>query len=69
VARWQPSSPLDADIWIENIPYNETRAYVQHILEHIVAFAWVRDAELPQLSALLSPVGKVAAPERAGQQY
>jgi soluble lytic murein transglycosylase len=69
VARWQPTSPVDADIWIENIPYNETRAYVQHILEHIVAFAWVRDAELPQLSALLSPVGKVAAPERAGQQY
>jgi len=61
VARWQPHSPVDADIWIENIPYNETRGYVQHILEHIVAFAWVRDAELPDLSALLSPVGKPGA--------
>jgi soluble lytic murein transglycosylase len=69
VARWQPHSPMDADIWIENIPYNETRGYVQHILEHIVAFAWVRDAELPELSALLSPVGKPADPPRAGQAF
>ena len=67
VARWQPAAPVAADIWIENIPYNETRSYVQHTLEHIVAFAWVRDAQLPELSALMSPVGKGAAPERAGQ--
>jgi len=69
VARWQPEAPVDADIWIENIPYNETRAYVQHTLEHIVAFAWVRDAELPKLSALLTPVGKAAAPTRVGQGF
>jgi soluble lytic murein transglycosylase len=57
VARWLPAHPLDADVWIENIPYNETRGYVEHILEHIVAFAWVRAAELPRLSSLLPPVG------------
>jgi soluble lytic murein transglycosylase len=57
VARWLPASPIDADVWIENIPYNETRGYVQHVLEHIVAFAWVRDGELPRLGALLPPVG------------
>jgi soluble lytic murein transglycosylase len=56
VARWQPLAAVDADVWIENIPYNETRAYVQHVLEHIVAFAWVRDAEPPRLEALLPPV-------------
>jgi soluble lytic murein transglycosylase len=55
VARWQPEKPIDADIWIENIPFNETRGYVQHILEHLVAFAWVRDAQPPQLTALLAP--------------
>ena len=60
VARWQPSSSLDADVWIENIPYNETRGYVQHILEHIVAFAWARDAELPRLQTLLTPLGPPA---------
>ena len=56
VARWLPRGPMDADIWIENIPYNETRSYVQHILEHIVAFAAIRDAEPPRLSALLPKI-------------
>ena len=61
VARWLPTKTVDADIWIENIPYGETRTYVQRILEHIVAFAWVRDAEPPRLTALLPPVAPAAA--------
>jgi soluble lytic murein transglycosylase len=56
VARWLPAQPIDADAWIENIPYSETRAYVQHVLEHIVAFAVMRDADPPRLSTLLPPV-------------
>lgn len=56
VARWLPLQPVDADVWIENIPYTETRGYVQHIFEHIVAFAAVRNAEPPRLSSLLAPV-------------
>jgi len=60
VARWLPLQAVDADIWIENIPYSETRSYVQHVLEHIVAFAVVRNAEPPRLSALLPPVAPLA---------
>jgi soluble lytic murein transglycosylase len=60
VARWLPPKSMDADVWIENIPYGETRNYVQHILEHIVAFASVRDAEPPRLNAL-TPVVEPAA--------
>jgi soluble lytic murein transglycosylase len=56
VARWLPHGRMDADVWIENIPYNETRGYVQHILEHIIAFAWVRDAEPPRLETLLPAI-------------
>ncbi|MDB6084890.1 MAG: hypothetical protein JWN43_2771 [Gammaproteobacteria bacterium] len=56
VARWLPGNPMDADIWIENIPYTETRGYVQHILEHVVAFAAMRNAEPPRLSVLLPKV-------------
>ncbi len=63
VARWMPETPTDADIWIENIPYTETRGYVQHILEHIVAFATVRGAEPPRLSTLLSPIDPSVAPD------
>jgi soluble lytic murein transglycosylase len=61
VARWRPPATMDADVWLENIPYSETRAYVQHILEHIVAFAWVRDTEPPHLGALM-PAVEPAAP-------
>lgn len=61
VARWLPGTQMDADVWIENIPYGETRGYVQHILEHIVAFAWVRDAEPPRLAILLPPVEPASA--------
>jgi soluble lytic murein transglycosylase len=56
IARWLPPKSMDADVWIENIPYAETRAYVEHILEHIVAFAFVSDAEPPRLTALLPAV-------------
>jgi soluble lytic murein transglycosylase len=63
VARWLPRQSIDADIWIENIPYTETRSYVQHVLEHIVAFAVVRGAEPPRLSALLPPIPPAARPD------
>jgi soluble lytic murein transglycosylase len=56
VARWAPTRQMDADVWIENIPYGETRNYVQRIIEHIVAFAWVRDAEPPRLATLLPTI-------------
>jgi soluble lytic murein transglycosylase len=61
VARWLPRRPTDADIWVENIPYAETRNYVQHILEHIVAFSYVRGADPPRLHEL-APAVEPAAP-------
>jgi soluble lytic murein transglycosylase len=65
VGRWLPSSTIDADVWIENIPYAETRGYVQHIFEHIVAFAYVSDAEPPRLESLMPAVGSVTRPTPA----
>lgn len=65
VARWLPSRAMEADVWIENIPYGETRSYVQRIVEHIVAFAWVRDAEPPRLATLLPPISPAALAARA----
>jgi soluble lytic murein transglycosylase len=62
VARWTPTRPLDADIWIENIPYNETRSYVQRVLEHIVAYSGDHMSPPAPLLPLLAPV-KNAAPD------
>jgi soluble lytic murein transglycosylase len=66
VARWRPAESMDADIWIENIPYQETRVYVQRVLEHIVAFAWVRKERLPRLSSLMPRVLPRGVAERHG---
>lgn len=63
VERWLPTEPMDADIWTENIPYNETREYVQRVLWHSVVFGWLstgggereRDAWLVQIAPLATP--------------
>ncbi|MEO6184910.1 MAG: transglycosylase SLT domain-containing protein [Steroidobacteraceae bacterium] len=54
VQRWLPAGAMDPDIWIENIPYNETRTYVQRILWHKVVFAWLRSAQAQDTQQLIA---------------
>jgi soluble lytic murein transglycosylase len=63
-ARWLPPEAIDADIWIENIPYNETRDYVQRVLWHSVVFGWLQTHSPQNVAAWLSkvaPLQRVAA--------
>lgn len=39
--RWLPVRPLNVDVWVENIPYNETRNYIQKIFWHSLVFEWL----------------------------
>ena len=55
-ARWMPTESLDPDIWIENIPYNETRNYVQRILWHNVVFSWLKKGEPQKVDAWLARI-------------
>lgn len=55
-ARWLPARPIESDIWIENIPYNETRNYVQRILWHDLVFSWLKTGEPQRTSAWLANV-------------
>jgi soluble lytic murein transglycosylase len=55
-SRWLPSQPMDADIWIENIPYNETRGYVERVLWQSVLFSWLRSAEPQRVDDWLAPI-------------
>ncbi len=41
--RWLPESPKDLDVWVENIPFNETRTYVQRVAWHALVFRWLAD--------------------------
>ena len=56
VMRWLPKEPIDVDIWIENIPYNETREYVQRVMWHSLVFAWLRAGKAQDVSAWLRVV-------------
>jgi soluble lytic murein transglycosylase len=37
--RWQASQPLEAAIYIESIPFTETRAYVQKVMANAQIYA------------------------------
>ncbi|MDX1562523.1 MAG: lytic transglycosylase domain-containing protein, partial [Gammaproteobacteria bacterium] len=41
VDRWLPDQPVEGDIWLENVPYNETRDYVRRVLWHSVVYEWL----------------------------
>jgi soluble lytic murein transglycosylase len=56
VPEWLPRAPLDAEVWIENIPYNETRAYVQRALSNLVIAGWRRNGEPTAVRPLLVTV-------------
>jgi soluble lytic murein transglycosylase len=56
VPEWLRTIPVEGDIWIENIPYNETRQYVQRALSSLVITGWRRDGAPRPLLPLLQPV-------------
>jgi soluble lytic murein transglycosylase len=58
-ARWLPRQSMESDIWIENIPYNETRTYVQRILWHSVVFNWLRTGEPQRTDAWVVRIGPI----------
>jgi soluble lytic murein transglycosylase len=36
---WRPAAPLEGAIWVETIPFNETRDYVKKVLANSVIYA------------------------------
>ncbi|MGB9332778.1 MAG: transglycosylase SLT domain-containing protein [Steroidobacteraceae bacterium] len=56
VIRWLPSKSIDSDVWIENIPYGETRVYVQRVLWHVLTFTWLQTKEAQQTKSWLTPI-------------
>jgi soluble lytic murein transglycosylase len=57
VLRWLAPQPIDSDVWIENIPYNETRGYVERVLWHSIMFTWLaKDGEAQRTDSWLAPI-------------
>jgi soluble lytic murein transglycosylase len=62
VDRWLPrASVIDARIWIENIPFNETREYVRRVLAAETIFHWRMTGEIRRLSDTLPQVQPLPA--------
>ncbi|MDS4030630.1 MAG: transglycosylase SLT domain-containing protein [Candidatus Contendobacter sp.] len=64
VARWLPATTaVPADVWAETIPYRETRAYVQRVMEYVAIYQ--RRLDAPEPRSTLSARMKVVLPEGA----
>lgn len=57
VERWIENPPSDSRIWIETIPYDETRDYVQKVMFANVVFQWRSNLAVNRISRHLTPVG------------
>ncbi len=38
VNTWLPKSPISADIWVETVPYNETRDYLKRVMTYTIIY-------------------------------
>jgi len=57
VEAWLPNAAeLDARVWIENIPYNETRRYVRRVLTAGAIFHWRLTGNVRRISTELSSI-------------
>ena len=57
VDRWLPQKDVvDARVWIETIPFNETRKYVRRVMAAETIFHWRMTGETSRLSDRLPQV-------------
>ncbi len=61
VRQWLAPQPVDADLWVETLPYKETRHYVQRVMAYTVIFDHRLDGRIQRLSRRMPPV---VAPEQ-----
>ncbi len=57
VERWLPEGTvLPADVWIDTIPFRETRRYVRRVLTSQAIFRWRMDGSLHRITTSMPPV-------------
>ena len=62
--RWREGPVLEAAIWAENIPFNETRDYVKKVLSNAAIYGALLDHRKPP--ALRPRLGTGIGPRDAG---
>jgi soluble lytic murein transglycosylase len=61
--RWRDARPLEGAIYVETIPFNETRDYVKKVMANSVFYAALLENRLSPLKARLG----VIAPHTGGE--
>ncbi|MES1927095.1 transglycosylase SLT domain-containing protein [Salinisphaera sp. T31B1] len=56
IERWLPGEPMDPTIWVANIPYTETRGYVQRAMSHMTVFQARLDETIVPLDSRMDTV-------------
>ena len=66
--RWRDGPTLDAAIWTENIPFNETRDYVKNVLVNTTIYAQLlgEDSTSAASTSLRSRLGRQIGPKGSG---
>ena len=55
VKRWIPESTLPTDVWVETVPYYETRNYLRSVIASYVVYQ-DRLGMQPNLDKIMSPI-------------
>jgi len=63
--NWRNGPTLEAAIWIETIPFEETRDYVKRVLANATNYAALITGQPQRLSSRLQPVGPAVATAQA----
>lgn len=57
VAGWLPEiGTLPADVWVDTVPFSETRGYIQRVLASDAVFQWRMSGETRRLTEAMRPV-------------
>ena len=57
VSSWLPTdNNLPADVWVDSVPFRETRKYIRRVLTSDTVFDWRSDGEHRKLSERMPPV-------------
>ena len=54
---WRPPTPLEGAVWVETIPFNETRDYVKKVLANSMVYSQALGGSPQSLTARLGVVG------------
>ncbi len=57
VKRWLPSDKeMSADVWVDTIPYDETRTYVRRVMAYSTIYEWKMAHKTTRLQTRMPPV-------------